>query len=447
MSELSHGEEYLMLEPHTINFKFLTSETSFVIGITANFQFDENGFIVGSEPSTALYDLLSCFADIETSDDGISNLKINPYVKYDETIKSKLESFINKYKNKQPVLNAVEKKLKSIKLNEYICIFPFNIELDTEQTMEIYNELSTLNGEDSLLIPPILKEYNFYTYGELSHTNIGHYDKRLRKCRWCGKSIKDGATFNKVGHAISEALGNKNLVLLDECDDCNEFFGETIERSIISHFQLFSTLFGVRGKRGVPKIKDEAKNASIEYLNKKEIKMAATNENVKFKNGRPCKFFINITKHYKFQDVYKSLCKYALSVVEDEKILSSFSEIIQWIKGEKNIEKLPVVKVLQSYHFFPEHPILNIFIRKSERKEYPLMFAEFQYKNFVMVYIVPQDQKETEFFLNNDNFNKFWNLTFYKDVPNWNDQNFSDNVDRRLDCKLKFEQNPNKPEK
>ncbi|MEX6156050.1 HNH endonuclease [Providencia hangzhouensis] len=40
-------------------------------------------------------------------------------------------------------------------------------------------------------------------------------------------------SFNKEAHAISEALGNKSIILNEECDNCNEFFDKNIERDFL----------------------------------------------------------------------------------------------------------------------------------------------------------------------------------------------------------------------
>ena len=106
---------------------------------------------------------------------------------------------------------------------------------------------------------------------------------------------------------------------------------------------------------------------------------------IDIKDGKPVGFKIPVTKKFAEQDVYKSLCKYALSLTPDDKILREFKDIIDWIKSKKDITNLPIVKVLNSYIFFPDRPKLNLYTRKTSNEDLPLMFAEFQYKNFVMV--------------------------------------------------------------
>lgn len=62
-------------------------------------------------------------------------------------------------------------------------------------------------------------------------------------------------TYSQKAHAISEALGNKTVILFDECDNCNEKFSKSLEPQIVEYLSLFRTMFGVKGKRGDTKYK------------------------------------------------------------------------------------------------------------------------------------------------------------------------------------------------
>jgi len=72
-----------------------------------------------------------------------------------------------------------------------------------------------------------------------------------RRCRFCGES-PPGATFHKQAHAIPEALGNKSIESLYECDACNQAFGSGIENDLGNWTQPMRAFARIRGKRGVP---------------------------------------------------------------------------------------------------------------------------------------------------------------------------------------------------
>ncbi len=140
---------------------------------------------------------------------------------------------------------------------------------------------------------------------------IGEDNRDKRVCRFCNEK-KPKVTFKKEAHAISEALGNKKLILNEECDDCNEFFDENIERDFINYHNLARTMFGIKNKdNNFPKMKgknfeffkDKNNNqlsiAIIQDSNKEITDKAP--ENIVFKTGTTLKI----------QNIYKTLCKFS----------------------------------------------------------------------------------------------------------------------------------------
>ena len=79
-------------------------------------------------------------------------------------------------------------------------------------------------------------------------------DKQNRSCRFCGRKSPD-VSFRKKAHAIPELLGNRSLFTNYECDECNSFFGSTIENDLGNWTKPSRTFARIRGKSGVPTIK------------------------------------------------------------------------------------------------------------------------------------------------------------------------------------------------
>ena len=75
-----------------------------------------------------------------------------------------------------------------------------------------------------------------------------------RVCRFCGRG-ESAASFRKRAHAIPEACGNKSLFTNWECDDCNQFFGTSIENDLAAFLTPARTFSRISGKNGVPSIK------------------------------------------------------------------------------------------------------------------------------------------------------------------------------------------------
>lgn len=110
-----------------------------------------------------------------------------------------------------------------------------------------------------------LKALQFYAdnYTNLMFTGLGSANKRLvlgskpYECRFCD-GTPPKRTFKKRAHAVSELLGNKVMMSLYECDDCNERFSAferelgnmTLPfRSIGGHWQARHSEIGARNKR------------------------------------------------------------------------------------------------------------------------------------------------------------------------------------------------------
>lgn len=432
-----------MIEYINMGLKFITIQNSFVFQAD-NIERDEGGTVnfYNTELSLFMKEFFQVFEKNEFKEDNYMQIQLEFYISYTDVIKTKFEEFFKKYKQSYPRLNALKKCLSSIKENEYICILPTWIKVDTITIINILEELHKLNGvefekTEEPFINLFSKHYNMDILG-ISQLKIGHKNKNDRICRWCKRSVDSNppASFKKVAHAISEALGNKNLILLDECDDCNEKFGKTIEKSLITSLSFFNTFWGVVGKDGVPKIK--SKDIVIENIgnNKSQI-IVSKEEMLKLKDGLPSSISYLYGKLIK-QDIYKALCKFALSALTDEQLLGKFDWTIQWITSNLYVKKTPVVKQIISDLHAMQNPVIQIFTRKSNETDLPQMFAMFYYNNLVYSYIVPTSETELNKFCNECNFNKFWQELPYSKVQEWENVDFSDSIEKNVQMILNF---------
>jgi len=132
-----------------------------------------------------------------------------------------------------------------------------------------------------------------------------------------------------------------------------------------------------------------------------------------------------------FQNIYKALCKFALSIV-DNKYIKYFDETINWIRNDTDRDALPKIAVLSSYHFFDKHPNLLIYIRKYDNKELPFMIGEFHFTYLTYVFIVPFSIQDELSFDNEDSYSKFWECFHYKGVGKWSFNDFSNSEKRTL---------------
>lgn len=366
---------------------------------------------------------------------------------YSSPLFERISKFANKYKSVHPQINAFVAFFKKFTDGEPFFIIPnFNSNFDQKQKIEFLSHLrSIIDKQPYEKVKSEIDEVfettlSNYTIGSIGNTKAAIGNKQDRSCRFCFRSEKEGATFKHRAHAISEGLGNKNVILYEECDSCNDEFSMSIEPDLIKYLSLFRTFFGIKGNGGIKQFKGNNFN-----FNKNEIlNLSVVVDEVKENN------LINELNldagNINPQDVYKSFCKYFISVLPNE-YLPYFEETIKWIKGNTRIEKIPPIAECISYDFFTEQPILNYYIRKNENYQLPYAVGEFHFTCLLFVFIVPLSNKDHIDFAEKENYKLFWEsdaFKHYRSISGWQFKNFSINEEKPFNIHLKMNPTQNK---
>ncbi|WP_421497668.1 HNH endonuclease [Flavobacterium columnare] len=388
-------------------------------------------------------ELMFIFAKIE---DETGKVIVEAFQQKNEEKVLKINEFIDKYKTKLPQLNAVSAYFRKLIDKEYFYFLP-NLKLDTFQNIQLYDHLRAISeGKDieevksqtSELFEDLLTKYSIASFGH-KRTYIGIKNKEERICRFCNNTKKP-TTYESEAHAISEALGNKTIILFEECDKCNNDFSRTIEPDIIQYLSLFRTFFDVKGKGGSKKFKGE----NFELENEGNIKLSFTSiEDRPEINTLPYKLKLEAKEKIAFQNIYKSLCKFFLSVIKTE-YLENFTETIKWINGDLEINKLPLIGEMISYHSFNKQPKITTFIRKTDDKTIPYAVGEFYFTCKVFAFIIPLAGNEETNFTEKENYDHYWNtFQHFKKSKGWVFMDYSNNEKKKFILNLTF----NKEEK
>ena len=91
-----------------------------------------------------------------------------------------------------------------------------------------------------------------YLTPEMQPMTLG--DRENPTCRFCGQE-ESAVSFSHQAHAIPASLGNKCLFSIYECNECNQYFGSSIENDLGNWSIVNRTLSGIRGRRKVPTLK------------------------------------------------------------------------------------------------------------------------------------------------------------------------------------------------
>lgn len=222
------------------------------------------------------------------------------------------------------------------------------------------------------------------------------------KCRFCQKESPE-VSFNKKAHAISEMLGNKNLFSNNECDQCNEFFGNELENDLGKYLGIIRTLTQINGKKGVPSYKTKDKKARIDLTNKGFVVQQVIGKEFLDIDNK-CITFTFERESYTPIKVYKALVKMALSLLA-YKFLENFNETFSWLKDDSEKSIYLNMKDYASViieRFIPGPRPFNLtvkgFIRKEEQFLGPYYYFILEFGNFSYQIMVPCRKKDQKIY-------------------------------------------------
>ena len=226
-------------------------------------------------------------------------------------------------------------------------------------------------------------------------------DGQNRICRFCSKT-KPEASFRKKAHAIPELLGNKSLFSNYECDDCNTFFGSTIENDLGNWTRHSRTFARIRGKSGVPVIKGGRNDkgwrvdygASGFHIRQFEsdplVEIDETNRKLRLELKRGS--FTPVA-------VFKAFVKIGLTILPCEE-LANFETALRWIRNPNHIKSF--VKKCPVFHTFQPGPLPNdrivllLMRRRKEVVDLPYAFMVLGFGNDVFQVFLPSPERDKD---------------------------------------------------
>lgn len=161
-----------------------------------------------------------------------------------------------------------------------------------------------------------------------------------KKCRFC-ENDKGSKKFSNDSHAIPQFLGNKQLILSDECDECNAFFSNTLEDHLDKYTKPYRVFAAIKGASKVPSYK--SKDGKSRVVVGKDIPLNLSSPlDGEFVSNRASNSFelrFDIEPHTPAA-VYKALVKIGLSLVNDDEEMHAFTTTIQWLKDPDHSHSL-----------------------------------------------------------------------------------------------------------
>ena len=181
-------------------------------------------------------------------------------------------------------------------------------------------------------------------YEVVVHHQVAHGQEPVRigapgRCRYCGTT--DKMKFRQVAHTFPEALGNRWLISLDECDDCNGRFS-ICDAALAEAVGAFLTLGGVARKHDSTR-KFGRSNSTISAKHTRKagrrhvsFRLKGTAEDLGFGAGRAGEL---LCMRIPMPDVafvparaYKALAKMGFALIPENE-LSHFADERAWLLG------------------------------------------------------------------------------------------------------------------
>lgn len=257
----------------------------------------------------------------------------------------------------------------------------------------------------------IYYEYLSFGFDGLEHW-VGEKDENKRVCRFCGKRIPD-AKFEKIAHAVQEALGNKLLFCYEECDACNLKMAR-IEDNFRVLMDFRRSMYHIPRKGKTKSASVVGKNFVINPNTVGLPELYIMEEEIPSNIDRTHPFFMHFELKNPMvnEDMYKALCKMVIDMLPSKE-LKHFEQTINWISPDEVWipDSLPSILT----HYIPSdkirypQPVLDIYINnKGKLPESPYCTAVLYIYDMVYMFVMPMVDVDRGMFKYDKALNAHW---------------------------------------
>ncbi|HIF9203540.1 TPA: HNH endonuclease [Photobacterium damselae] len=400
-------------------------------------------FSLDGDCNQVVFDLLKTIGAVVFNEK--NSIEIRFLLSKNKKLQESFSIFINKYHKYNPKFHKINSFLNELEEEEFFYFLPGVKKMTEKEHMCTMLELHHHNNPyyvidfdyllDSLnqFVGEFFDRYEIKSISSDKKICIGKGYKAHRVCRFC-KLDKEIQTFKNEAHAISESLGNKLIILNEECDKCNDYFAKTIEKDIDVYLKIIGSIFKIKNKKGkVSTVKGKNFQFKLhEYEGKEIYSLIYTPKNGvdRHEDGLPKTISLEFYDKINMQNIYKALVKFSLSVIDDIN-LELFDRTIEWIRSDNYKENLPKIAVLLSYDNVVEQPELTVYIRKDDYTRLPFAVGEFKFTFMTFVFIIPMFKEIDDDFSIDENYTYFWDFfKMYNVRKEWEFKSFTDHVSK-----------------
>lgn len=379
-----------------------------------------------AENSAPILELASIFGEIDPPKVSLKVIQCAT-----PELKGKVTDFVDRYQKNAPHLFRLRKLVTDMPDGEFFLLLQTSPTSSAEEfrygdILRRLNhpEISNTLDEHNQLFGQLLELYDIFTPRTDKRLDIGNSRKTDRICRFCGGTTKTKARFDKEAHAIPAALGNKHLKLADECDTCNQYFGEEIEPTLVELLNIQRVFLGIEARSGSPTVKFPGGSM---FRNQEDDKMMViVPEKISQEASGALTAQLGRGKPIIPQNFYRALSKIALSVVPEEE-LPALAKTARWVRYGQAGDK-PLPNIATAMVMLPPEPSaqITLYLRKAPHPTLPHVICEFRLGCYMYVFALPfseNDESDLIGFFEAEDFKQ--TFRHYGFVPSWRQQDYS----------------------
>ncbi len=313
-------------------------------------------------------------------------------------LRAAIDRVVTLYAGKVPQLHKLKQKIACIPDGKFFLLLPA-APTSTRDRLALETHLHWLNNPEAepdeevpdTLFGPLLDLYDM-TNPRTDRRNVIGTGGKARTCRFCHRSSGQ-VTFKKAAHVIPTALGNDHLKSAEECDDCNEYFGQATEPSLIAMLDVQRVFLGTQGRGkndGRPKLKFG--NDTMYHDGTKVVLASQSRPRV---DGDTFEITLGRGARMVPMAAYRALVKIVLSVV-DASHLPDLQRTVAWVRHGMHADQ-PLPTVAMATINLPPDPSaqITVYTRRQPHAHLPHIVGEFRLGPYLLAFAVPFSARDS----------------------------------------------------
>ncbi len=219
-----------------------------------------------------------------------------------------------------------------------------------------------------------------------------------RRCRFCLREAPE-ARFKKEAHVIPQGFDGDTLTTRNECDDCNQDFGQRLDDQLARFFAPYRPIAGVSGRKGQG-VKHKLRDDGTAWISsggrgttEVDVQLSETDDSVRIEDHPDGgKLLRARVPTYRPVNVGRALARMGLNLLLPDE-LAAFEYIRQWVRSDDGAH-LPAMKAVKVPFMARWALGLSVFRRRGDAAVPPLIVT-FSLADVTLFWFAPEPDLAT----------------------------------------------------